>query len=521
MSVISLSHSGMLGELASLHLLIHSFYLPLKRSVSAMTTHLPRPPYTPDELKKLYPEELQLRQVQVILRHGERTPVGPRFQDAGLHPYWPYCLAARQMRSVIMTAKDATNFDSMEWKRRIETFDKQDFPTLAEGPNEEADSICNPGELTDTGRKTTLALGERLRHLYVDQLSFLPSILTDPALLYIRATPIPRALESVQQAFLGLYPPTARIADLPSPTIVTRSPQDETLYPNETACKRFAQLSAAFAQRAAALWNESPEMDYLNKKIGRYMPESSPKVAIDSHPRLSGIMDTVNATLAHGPSTRLPSAFYDSQVREFMDKMVVEEWFSGYQESEEYRALGIGGLVRDMVLRLSQTVDASTAHETHKFCISGAHDTTLAGVVASLGGYAGESWPPFTSHVAMELFRKKTASDDVFPTSGGWRIPFFTFGQSKPSPRTPVAELDASSRARFREWYVRIRYNDRPITVPGCKPEGKHLPGDETFCTLEAFKEITDKFAPRNWKSQCRENLGKSAFPDEPQPAGQ
>jgi hypothetical protein len=29
-----------------------------------------------------------------------------------------------------------------------------------------------PGELTDRGRETTFALGQRLRHLYVDQLGY-------------------------------------------------------------------------------------------------------------------------------------------------------------------------------------------------------------------------------------------------------------------------------------------------------------------------------------------------------------
>lgn len=38
-----------------------------------------RPPYTKDELDKLYPKELELRLVQVLLRHGERAPVSARF----------------------------------------------------------------------------------------------------------------------------------------------------------------------------------------------------------------------------------------------------------------------------------------------------------------------------------------------------------------------------------------------------------------------------------------------------------
>lgn len=51
-----------------------------------MTTLVPREPYSKEELEKLYPKELQLQLVQVFLRHGERTPVSSRFQNAGLAP---------------------------------------------------------------------------------------------------------------------------------------------------------------------------------------------------------------------------------------------------------------------------------------------------------------------------------------------------------------------------------------------------------------------------------------------------
>jgi hypothetical protein len=35
-----------------------------------MTTLQPREPYSPEELRKLYPEGLQLQLVQILLRHG-------------------------------------------------------------------------------------------------------------------------------------------------------------------------------------------------------------------------------------------------------------------------------------------------------------------------------------------------------------------------------------------------------------------------------------------------------------------
>ena len=107
------------------------------------------------------------------------------------------------------------------------------------------------GELTDKGRETTLALGQRLRHLYVDQLAFMPKTIADADMIYMRATPMPRALESLQQSFEGMYPPSARAPTFPPPTIITRTPADETLFPNDSNCRRFNQLSRAFAQRAA------------------------------------------------------------------------------------------------------------------------------------------------------------------------------------------------------------------------------------------------------------------------------
>jgi acid phosphatase len=185
----------------------------------------------------------------------------------------------------------------------------------------------------------------------------MPPSIEDADMMYLRATPIPRALESLQQTFWGMYPAKHRGASFPPATIITRASADETLFPNDSNCRRFAQLSRAFAQRTADRWNTTSEMDYLNNLISKWMPDSSKRVAVDSHPRLSGIMDTINSTLAHGPETRLPKEFYDPKGRKIIEKIGVEEWFSGYQESEEYRSLGIGGLLGDVVERMVGSVE--------------------------------------------------------------------------------------------------------------------------------------------------------------------
>lgn len=246
----------------------------LSEFVADMTTLQPREPYSQEELKKLYPEGLQLQLVQVLLRHGERSPVSARFQNAGLGAFWPYCAVARQMLSSTMEANEA-RWSSLQWRRRLETFGSDDGPVIAAGPRGEVDAVCNLGELTDKGRETTWNLGRRLRHLYVDQLHFMPPMINNADSIYLRATPIPRALESLQQTFWGMYPSSTRAAAFPPITIVTRAPADETLFPNDGNCRRFAQLSRAFAQRTADRWNHTSEMEYLNKLISKWMPETS------------------------------------------------------------------------------------------------------------------------------------------------------------------------------------------------------------------------------------------------------
>ncbi|KIX07232.1 uncharacterized protein Z518_01885 [Rhinocladiella mackenziei CBS 650.93] len=559
-----------------------------------MTSLIPRPPYTQEELDRLYPKGLELRLVQILLRHGERTPVSARFGNAGLPAYWPYCNAAQRLLSVAMTPESVSQWNSLQWRRRLERFGEDDGPVIAAGPAGEADGVCQLGELTDRGRETTYELGRRLRHLYVDQLKFMPALIANADLIYLRATPLPRALESVQQTFWGMYPLTARTAAFPAPTIVTRTPADETLFPNDGNCRRFAQLSRAFAQRTADRWNDTDDMKYVTKLIGKWMPENSNKqVAVDSHPRLSGIMDTINATLAHGPPTRLPREFYDEKSRAIIDRIGVEEWFSGYNENREYRMLGIGSLIGDIVERMTSKIEGAGlsineiggengrlgkgrgGEKGIRFAISGCHDTTLAGVLTSLGAFNGEKWPPYTSHIAFELFRKSdldtpasaetsdtpvfseprapgdsSTKQDFFASFLGLRSPTTSSQSSSASSssnplspsrlsahstfssvvppqdliaRSPHNELSESQKARLEPYYVRIRYNDGVMKIPACAKPGNNYEGDESICTFEAFKRVADGYVPKNWKVQCGENMDKAiaGLDSAPEMAGQ
>ena len=118
----------------------------------------------------------------------------------------------------------------------------------------------NPAELTDQGRRTMLNLGTSLRSLYIDRLGFMPDVLDQPSMVYLRTTPFSRTLDSLHQVLPGLYPAEKRSRALPPFEITSRHLPDETLTPNEWHCSRFVQLVKAFSQRAARRCMCRPEM---------------------------------------------------------------------------------------------------------------------------------------------------------------------------------------------------------------------------------------------------------------------
>jgi acid phosphatase len=86
--------------------------------------------------------------------------------------------------------------------------------------------------------------------------------------------------------------------------------------------------------------------------------------------------------------------------------------------------------------------------------------------------------------------------------------------------RKPITSLSPAQRDQLNDYYVRLRYNDKVMQIPGCKAPGKHLEGDTSFCTLDAFKSIVDKYTPKNWKAACVSRLEEPAFPEKVEPAG-
>lgn len=108
---------------------------------------------------------------------------------------------------------------------------------------------------------------------------------------------------------------------------------------------------------------------------------------------------------------------------------------------------------------------------TPKLAVYAAHDTTLSGFLNAIDCF-NSRWPPFTSHISVELFK---------------------------APSSSFLRLFASP-----QHYVRVRFNGEALKLPACAPEGKHR-GDASICTFEAFRDavsdiVVDEVA---WRTAC------------------
>jgi hypothetical protein len=129
----------------------------------------------------------------------------------------------------------------------------------------------------------------------------------------------------------------------------------------------------------------------------------------------------------------------------------------------------VGSVERSTADGEYEIAKASGQNETHiKFGLSGCHDTTLAGMLASVG--ALQDWPRFSSHIAVEMFRRKDMPAVQGPASAESR-----------------AEVPASVPAK-RTWWGGVLTPATSPVAPGMPPPGIGRKRTEELSATEKAK---------------------------------
>jgi len=249
---------------------------------------------------------------------------------------------------------------------------------------------CNFGQLTQVGYDQHVRLGQNLRNLYVNKYKFLsPELNTSE--IWIRSTDIYRTVQSVQANFIGLYPGNVSAqSSVPVVDMYTMDLTQEDMFPNYNICPRGQDVYGKVVNEPA----------YVKFEQGLATLRSQLATAFGitekTLPAWSDIFDAFSVMTCY--NIPYPKGITADQVKQVVS---VANWEYNYQLSNVTLVkLWIGGFVDELLQRIQDKIAGKL---TLKYMHYSGHDTTIAPLTTAFGVYDG-FWPPYASHVQIELY---------------------------------------------------------------------------------------------------------------------
>lgn len=322
---------------------------------------------------------LELRKVQVITRHGDRTPVN---------------FINSKIENVVWDCN--LNMQYSQSNQSDPKFPKRVFQKVYVPNQEILRGNCLFGQLTERGAQQHRTLGANFRQLYVEKYKFLSSSL-DSSQIRLRSTDIERTLLSAYNFIEGLYPSSAfsKSSVLPMETVDNAV---DFMWPNAQLCpglnrvwsqvkkssqfmSYYNQTLASFADRYGSIWGVNLTMDQMFNLNDIIRTRFCHQLAMPPQ------MDLVDAE-----SIMLGVRVLDNMLNMPLDAI----------------RFGSGILLQNLLQEFVAPQVAST-----RFRLWSGHDDTLRSLLIALV-YRGDNnmnWPPLASHIALELWYNQTSQE--------------------------------------------------------------------------------------------------------------
>lgn len=297
----------------------------------------------------------QLLQVQLLHRHGDRTPVHslPGF-----------------LENVSWNCSDSVLED-------VEVDDSLKLRKVYYEGRQALRGNCMLGQLTGRGERQLNALGSQFRRMYVDTHGFMPAKM-DPSQLKLRSTDVERTIRSAYHFLSGLYPDSQETVDL---EIVER--QMDNSFPNKQFCPYFGKA-------LKDLRKEANYSQYYNKYL---VPMEEKYSKLWKYPvDLTVVDDALRARFCHGFD--MPPLMDKEDAHQIMHG--VSHLENMLQSSMFVHQLSVGSFFGDWIRNLE-------LEPRPKLVLYSNHDSTLRAILSAFQVF-DDVWPAYASHLAIELW---------------------------------------------------------------------------------------------------------------------
>jgi acid phosphatase len=343
------------------------------------------------------PHGYKLRHIQVVTRHGARTP---------RRSWFPVSNRGSWICDSDVAYAGRIEAVPLIHPRRIRTLLD---PRLADFPPN-----CLLGELTVEGMDQHFRLGAAYRKWLVDELQFLSPEL-DPAEICARSTSLDRTFRSALSFMHGLYEPRTFDEVLP---ISTGTNSFDAMRLHGRFCGDLNGVLHDFA--VSQKYREFlADAGAVLKDVRDYLGEErwDDTTADD-------LCDWI--IQMHCSEQMMPPIVNESHVR-LCFSVNGKGLVAPFAESEETAAIGFSYGMKEM-LRILDRFNAQVTK--HKFVLLSAHDSTIA-VLLVLLGHKREAIPPFASHIAMQILENGQKEQFVRFVFNGDELELPAFGDRK------------------------------------------------------------------------------------------
>lgn len=365
-------------------------------------------------------DEYELRLVQVLFRHGARTPITQHTEGQDVfEDFWGEC-------------RDPTDLNKMR--------------------------KCLTGDLTPVGEGQLLRLGTLFREKFIDTGFLNPAL--DPRQILATSTPSPRTILSCKFVLKGLFP-QVDITTLETKEDMTPFASGTTPYTCPSGKlkiyvqpweKTFILGQYQTNPRLRTLYHDGRNALRDAQLVAR-QEKHVEAIGLPRQPMPSWIFLADEIACRQGHEKPQREQVTSEMQAEALENARKELLSILHRFSPETLQLGVRPFINQLMMRVASVIK----HESPELrCVlySG-HDTSLAPLRAAFG-FDAEEWPPFASYLMWELLQKKATPKSTLASV--LSAPFSSSSTSISSSHT----LDPHN-----EWAVRVTWNGKDsFTVP-------------------------------------------------------